>query len=168
MGDGGRGNNRGLMAFQAALTRSIRHAAFAIQLPPSAIVVSTSHCNRRGRWRKGEQPRPNGGLRGCQATRQATSATPCAAAGLSTHRRPPPPNPAAVPPNPAALHCLSVGSNLLAMPGAASPPHVASPLMGTSPNRIYRLAAQLAPSDLLPAAQHKKNSPLDADASTAP
>jgi hypothetical protein len=128
---------------------------FAIQLPPSAIVVSTSHCNQRGRWRKGEQPRPNGGLRGCQAT----SATPCATAGLSTHRRPPPPNPAAVPPNPAALHHLSVGSNLLAMPGATSPPRVASPLMGTSPNRIYRLAAQPAPSDLLPAAQHKKNSP---------
>jgi hypothetical protein len=53
-GDGGRGSSRGLTAFQAALTRSTRHAAFSVQLPPSTTDVLTSRCNRKGRRRKGE------------------------------------------------------------------------------------------------------------------
>jgi hypothetical protein len=70
-----------LTAFQAALTRSTRHAAFTIQLPPRATDVLTSCCNWRGRQRKGEQPRPTGGLPGCCPTRHATTATPRAAVG---------------------------------------------------------------------------------------
>jgi hypothetical protein len=44
-GDEGRGSRRGIMAFQVALTRFTRHAAFAIQLPLSAIAVPTSRRN---------------------------------------------------------------------------------------------------------------------------
>jgi hypothetical protein len=47
-GDEGRGSRQGIMAFRAALTRFTRHAAFTIQLPPSAIAVPTSRRNRGG------------------------------------------------------------------------------------------------------------------------
>jgi hypothetical protein len=50
---GGRGSSRGLMAFQAAQTRSTRHTAFAIQLPPSATVKPSSRCNRMGQTEEG-------------------------------------------------------------------------------------------------------------------
>jgi hypothetical protein len=64
-GDGGRGSSRGLTTFHAALTRSTRHAAFTVQVPSRATDVLTSRCNRRERQRKGEQPRPTGGLPDC-------------------------------------------------------------------------------------------------------
>jgi hypothetical protein len=83
----------------------------------------------------------------------------------SAHRRPLPSSPAAEPPDPASLRRPPAGSSLLALPGAASPPHGSSPPKRTSPNRIYRPAARPAPSDLCPT---RKNTPPNAVASAAP
>jgi hypothetical protein len=117
---------------------------------------------------RGSSRGQTGGLLGYHPTHHAASTTPCAATGPSARRRPPPPNVAAVSPDSASLCRPPAGSGLLALPGAASPPCIISPSMGTSPNQIYRPATRLALSDLYPAAQHEKNSPPDTGASATP
>jgi hypothetical protein len=76
----------------------------------------------------------------------------------SVHRLPLPSSPAAEPLDPASLCHPPAGSSLV-LPGATSPPRDASPPKRTDSNRIYRPAARPAPSDLRPAAQHKKTRP---------
>jgi hypothetical protein len=160
-GDGGRGSSRGLTAFQAALTRSTRHAAFAVQLPPRATDVLTSRCNRRGRRRKGEQPRPTGGLPGC-----CLPATP-----------PPPPHvqpPGERAQTPTAVEsdCRATRSGLLApLTGRIQPPRAARRRLTAEEDEPQPgLQARCPPGAVQPPPHSptRKNTPPDAGARAAP
>jgi hypothetical protein len=75
--------------------------------------VLTSHCNRRGRRRKGEQPRPTGGLPGC-----------CPPATPPPHVQPP--GERAQTPTAVESGCIATRSGLLApATGRNQPPRAA-------------------------------------------